>query len=169
MFQKRQLKSSVKMHSMVKNKATATKVGAEWKKHGIWASIIPPTPGEKQLWASWCGGSACLLHFQHSHGAGEEVAPVTEPQNGNTLGPSMEPRHVLKAAPAPRWAPKPACSLTGILRVPRLTSATKIKHMRKQLAKQKKAFSILESLQSAQIFSSLAPQRTVNSFKVTNN
>jgi len=33
---------------------------------------------------------------------------------------------------------------------------------RKQLTKQKKAFSILESLQSAQIFSSLAPQTTAN-------
>jgi len=45
--------------------------------------------------------------------------------------------------------------------VPWLTSAMEIKHMKKQLTKQKKAFSVLESLQSTQNFSSLAPQRAV--------
>lgn len=51
--------------------------------------------------------------------------------------------------------------------VPWLTSATEIKHMKKQLTKQKKAFSVLESPQSTENFSSLAPQRAV--LKVTNN
>lgn len=88
-------------------------------------------------------------------------------QNRNSMGPKM--KTLLLAKVSTNTHAEMASTKSKVLshsncKCSLVNICHKKLNTRKQLTKQKKAFSILESLRSAQIFSSLAPQRTANTF-----